>query len=491
MSKDYVKKKLTFSTADWPGHRPFACVGKKVKNFTALFNAVQFTLTVIKCTCNIHYLFGVIIKTIFKQAVLLCLALALAAVKGGATGLTYLVIFNGTNGSNPFPGLLLSGNTLYGEAGGNVFAINTDGTGFTNLCYSGGGYGPLALSGNVLYGTTPRGGTNHDGTVFAVNTDGTGFTNLFTFNDGIDLDEPIAGLVLSSNRLYGTTEFGDNGLGSVFAVNTDGTGFTNLYTGALGGAVCPHAGLVVSGNTLYGVSSQGGANYDGTVFAINTDGTGFTNLYSFSTGYSGKGGATFNSDGCVPLMSLLLSGNTLYGTTSQGGLQGGGTIFRINTDGTGFSNLYNFPAAYQTTYNRVNSTSSLVLSGNTLYGGAAYGTVFAISTDGTGFTNLVSYPLLIPAPVAGLVLSGHILYGTQALGYEFSGNVFALTLPPPSLNIQLTNGAIVLNWDDPTSTYSLQAAPNVDGVYTNVIGATCPYTNVITDSQMFFRLRSN
>ena len=89
------------------------------------------------------------------------------------------------------------------------------------------------------------------------------------------------------------------------------------------------------------------------------------------------------------------------------------------------------------------------------------------------------------------MLSGHTLYGIQASGYQNAGTIFALTLPAPSLNIQLTNGAIVLNWNDPTATYSLQAAPNVDGVYTNVPGATCPYTNVITDSQMFFRLQSN
>ena len=43
----------------------------------------------------------------------------------------------------------------------------------------------------------------------------------------------------------------------------------------------PYAGLILSGNTLYGTTS-GGSWGDGTVFAINTDGIGFTNLHSFT-----------------------------------------------------------------------------------------------------------------------------------------------------------------------------------------------------------------
>src|SRR6266853_206959 len=43
------------------------------------------------------------------------------------------------------------------------------------------------------------------------------------------------------------------------------------------------AGLITnsSGNTLYGTASQDGSSLYGTVFAVNADGTGFTNLHSF------------------------------------------------------------------------------------------------------------------------------------------------------------------------------------------------------------------
>src|SRR5689334_892928 len=47
-----------------------------------------------------------------------------------------------------------------------------------------------------------------------------------------------------------------------------------------------------------------------------------------------------NSDGAVPQAGLLLSGNTLYGTASGGGISGRGTLFKVNADGSGFTNLH-------------------------------------------------------------------------------------------------------------------------------------------------------
>ena len=37
-----------------------------------------------------------------------------------------------------------------------------------------------------------------------------------------------------------------------------------------------------------------------------------------------------------------LSGSTLYGTTTDGGSSGDGTVFKVNTDGTGYTVLKNF-----------------------------------------------------------------------------------------------------------------------------------------------------
>jgi uncharacterized repeat protein (TIGR03803 family) len=40
--------------------------------------------------------------------------------------------------------------------------------------------------------------------------------------------------------------------------------------------------------------------------------------------------------------SLMLSGGTLYGMTSSGGTRGAGCIFSMDTDGSGYSDLFNF-----------------------------------------------------------------------------------------------------------------------------------------------------
>src|SRR5882724_4897951 len=93
----------------------------------------------------------------------------------------------------------------------------------------------------------------------------------------------------------------------------------------------PQASLVLLGNTLYGTASYGGQFGNGTVFAVKTDGTGFTNVHSLT-----------GSDGAAPFAGLVLSGNILYGTGSRGGGGTDGTVFAINTDGTGFTNLHTF-----------------------------------------------------------------------------------------------------------------------------------------------------
>jgi uncharacterized repeat protein (TIGR03803 family) len=368
--------------------------------------------------------------------------------------------YTNVNGANPVAGLVLSGNILYGTSsqggpntGGTVFAISTNGTGITNLynfTYGNDGGTPKAglfLSGNTLYGTTSQAGTNGYGTVFAVGTNGTGFTNLYSFTDGNDGNDPVAGLVLSGNTLYGTTpNGGTNGYGNIFGVFTNGSAFTNVhifssYSTNIDGTT-PLAGLALSGNTMYGTTEYGGNSANGTVFAINTDGTGYTNLYSFSVGgYNASAGVNTNSDGASPEAGLILSGNTLYGTAYFGGAQNAGTVFKVNTDGTSFTNLHSFSGFSGT--DGGNPQAGLVLSGNILYGTTSQsatlgGTVFAIHTDGTGFTNVYSFSGFGNdggMPEAGVVLSGNSLYGTVSFGStNGAGAVFKVNTDSTGFN---------------------------------------------------------
>ena len=373
---------------------------------------------------------------------------------------------NGSGGAAPYGGLVLSGNTLFGTAAngglngaGTVFAVNTNGTGFavvhslTAFDVATGttntdGANPvdgLVLSGITLYGTAVDGGTNASGTVFKVNTNNTGFAVLHPFTaldaatDTTNSDgaHPYAGLVLSGNTLYGATiDGGTNGNGTVFAVNTNGTGFTVLHTfTAIPGfpftnsdGAKPYGGLVLSGGTLYGTAAYGGTNGAGTIFKVNTNGAGFAVLHSFNSG----------SDGSFPQAGLILLSNMLYGTALNGGYGGAGTVFAINTNGTGFTVLHSFFDGGD----GGGPNGGLVLSSNTLYGTASYGaasddgTVFAVSTGGTNFTVLHTFTGGVDGanPYGNLILSANTLYGTaSAGGTNGTGTVFALPiLPLPS-----------------------------------------------------------
>ena len=119
----------------------------------------------------------------------------------------------------------------------------------------------------------------------------------------------------------------------------------------------PWGSLIISGSTLYGMTQNGGASNYGTIFKVQTNGTGYTLLHSFAGG---------TADGAYPSGELILSGTTLYGMTVAGGYGDCGTIFKIQTNGTGFTLLHGFPSSGVTEGRSPHG--SLVLSGSTLYG---------------------------------------------------------------------------------------------------------------------------
>ncbi|HMJ89743.1 MAG TPA: choice-of-anchor tandem repeat GloVer-containing protein [Candidatus Acidoferrum sp.] len=440
---------------------------------------------------------------------------------------TFTTLQTSSGGSQA--GLVSSGNVLYGTSfgggrlvGGTVFAINSDGTGFTNLyefswvrVTSGPGdpLGPgtnsngafpragLVLSGNTLYGITRFGGVFGEGVIFRINTDGTGFTNLHSLatSEGTGAR---AGLILSGNTLYGAGQGGGNfGRGALFAVNTDGTGFTNLHHFNLSDGEQPSGTLALSGGTLYGTTYGGAASGAGAIFKINTDGTGFTNLRHFIEG------STANNGG-APFAGLALSGSVLYGVTTYGGISGAGTIFRMNTDGTGFNNLHQFRGL-----DGANAKASLLLRGNTLFGSTSgggsnnNGTIFAVQTDGSGFTNLHVFAvggslgngtnIGGATPYCDLTLEGNTLYGTtQWGGAAGNGTVFSISLPIPQLKIVSSAANVVLTWPANSPGFSLEYStsfgssaewsPVLPG--STVVDGQHTVTHPISDSRNFYRL---
>jgi uncharacterized repeat protein (TIGR03803 family) len=216
--------------------------------------------------------------------------------------------------------------------GGTIFKISASGACVSLYSFTGGTDGGLPEAGLVegsdgyFYGTTSEGGTNDSGTVFKISPSGI-FTSLYSFTDGTDGSNPVAGLVEGSDgNFYGTTEYGGAYTnGTVFKISASGS-FTKLYafSGGVGGRY-PDAG--------YGTTSMGGTNDNGTVFRISA-GSAFTQFYAFPGG---------GADGFRPIGRLAKgSDGYFYGATFHSGSYfGTGTLFRISGIGA-FTSLYSF-----------------------------------------------------------------------------------------------------------------------------------------------------
>ena len=134
-----------------------------------------------------------------------------------------------------------------------------------------------------------------------------------------------------------------------------GQTLTTLYsfTGGTDGAYPYDAGsLLLSGSTIYGSTTAGGANGDGTVFSIPVTGGAPTTLFSFD-----------GTHGADPYGSLILSGSTIYGITTAGGANSDGTVFSIPVTGGTPTTLFSFDGTHG-----ADPYGSLILSGSTLYG---------------------------------------------------------------------------------------------------------------------------
>jgi uncharacterized repeat protein (TIGR03803 family) len=339
-----------------------------------------------------------------------------------------------------------SGGGAYSE--GTVFKITTAGALTTLYSFTGGmdGAGPQAgliqAGDGHLYGTTTYGGASPGysgvGTAFRITTDGT-LTTLHRFTGGTDGGSPRAGLIQARDgSLYGTTAgdlYGGNDLGTVFRITTGGKLKTLWnFTGGSDGAN-PTAPLVQARNgNLYGTTYEGGLNGDGAVFKITTGGK-LTTLWSFTNG----------ADGGYPYAGLTQANDgNFYGTTTRGGANGSGTVYRI-TSGGALATLYSFSATNLAGINADGASPQaglLQASDGNLYGtttsGGLYagsdgfgdGTVFKITTGGT-LTTLYSFTGGTDGagPSASLIQGADgNLYATTALGgVNGWGTVFRIT----------------------------------------------------------------
>jgi uncharacterized repeat protein (TIGR03803 family) len=353
--------------------------------------------------------------------------------------------FPWTNGDGAVPpGGLLLGNdgALYGmtAAGGTsnlgtVFSLQRNGGNYRLLksFHAADGASPLGAlvgggSDGVLYGVCALGGSSNYGTVFTLHEDGSGFAVLKHFF-GPEGKQPDTLLIGQDTALYGATQYGgSSNYGTIFRLNTSGSGFTVLHSFTDNNGYNPYAGPYVSliqgqDGGLYGTTAYGGGNGDGVVFRLNPDGTGYTVLHNFS-----------GSDGQIPLAPLLqASDGLLYGTTFAGGT-GAGVLFTISTNGQSYAVLHQLCQATEGAgpIGGLLEGCDGALCGTTFnYGGGGGGTVFKLNKDGSGFTVLENLAKTVaPANYAiGTLVDGHdgALYGATAYGgYAGEGIIYEM-----------------------------------------------------------------
>jgi len=316
-----------------------------------------------------------------------------------------------------------------GNTRGTIYTVKTDGTnmsstyvwqpGSNNL--PNGGF--LKATDGKLYGVIPAGGTPANGIVFSMNVDGTAFTVLhnFEYNDG---SLPSGSLIEASNGyLYGVTTYGGGGVGVIYRISKDGTDFSVLHQ-FTGSSYNPVAGVVEAADSkLYGTTPQGGIGY-GAIYTINLDGTGFNEIVMFDGPVQGS----------YPRGTLIQGADLhLYGTTSSGGANGKGTVYKIETDGTAYTVLINFDGTSGSNGSgQLTLASTGKLFGMTQRGGSSdKGTLFTIGTDGTGFSALLSFDgtNLGAVPLGSLMESatdGYIYGMTSEGGTSNAGAAFKI-----------------------------------------------------------------
>ena len=307
----------------------------------------------------------------------------------------------GSDGGTPYGTLILNGGNLYGTtlfggtSSGVVFQMDLSGNETVLYNFLGGSDGGSPFSGVVmdgsgnLYGTTSFGGSAHNGVVYKLNPTTLQYTVLYSFQGGADGQNPTGGLVLdSSGTLYGTTNAAGAGSGTVFKLvpSTLQYAVLHAFTGLSDGGN-PYAGMVIdpSGN-LYGTTQFGGSSLLGTIFKVTTSGT-LTTLYSFLDG----------PDGGVPQAPVMVdSQGNLFGTTTNGGAGGSGTVFKLTLSA---------PAPLKNV--TVSTGQTLFLSGDAIGGNVTVsgGTLHLGSSNVDGNISMSSGNLFI---TAGTTVKGNL-----------------------------------------------------------------------------------
>ena len=179
------------------------------------------------------------------------------------------------------------------------------------------------------------------------------FSVLHNFTEGAGGANPEAGVTFGpSGVLYGTAAYGGthNNYGTVFKLSQVNSSwvFSPLYEfiGGFDGAV-PYGGVAIGPNgALYGTAETRGVSDQGTVFELRPPFTVCKGVLCYWNQAVVHAFAGYPVDGAEPQVENLVfdqAGN-IYGTTEEGGMYGGGTVFQLTPLAGGYTEsiLYSF-----------------------------------------------------------------------------------------------------------------------------------------------------
>ena len=335
---------------------------------------------------------------------------------------------------------LLYGLTNYGGAGnsGIIFSYDTSTSTYTDLYdFAGGAEGSspncslIQATDGLLYGTTSYGGAYNAGVIFSYNITTGIETKLYDFgNVSTDAQAPYGSLYQATDGLlYGVTEGGGvNGSGAIYSYNTTTGIETKLYDfGNLNDGSYPYGSLIQASNgLLYGTTSEGGAYSTGIVFSYNTVTSTETDLHDFGNG----------TDGSYPQAAVLqVTDSLLYGTTEEGGVYYGGTLYSYNINSGVETDLYDFGnnADGSNPMCQLAQATNGLLYGTTFFGGINYyGTIFSYNISTATEATIHDFGIGtdgIYDAAAVLQASNGVLYGlTEGGGTANQGMLFSYNI---------------------------------------------------------------